>query len=207
MLINKSLDEFIKLLSSDSPAPGGGSVAALCGSLSAALVCMVSNLTTNREKYAEYEENTRSIISEATKLIDELTNLIDKDAAAYTNVSSAYKLPRSTDEQNKARSNAIQTALITAASVPLETMKKAEECIALIDKSIGKTNPMLASDLGVAAVCADAAIKCAWLNVKINLSGISDEKFVISTANVAETIMQNASEKTHTIYDLIESKL
>ena len=174
-LVDMTVKDYLDLLKSDAPAPGGGSVSALSAAQGVGLVAMVADLTIGREKYAEYQDVCQSAKAGALKLYAEFVEGIDKDTEAFNKVSAAYKLPKDTDEQKAARSAAIREANIGATEVPFETVKLCLEGLKVTETMVGKSNPNAASDLGVAALNLMAGIRGAWLNVKINLPGIKDE--------------------------------
>ena len=189
-LVDMTVKDYLDLLKSDAPAPGGGSVSALSAAQGVGLVAMVADLTIGREKYAEYQDVCQSAKAGALKLYAEFVEGIDKDTEAFNKVSAAYKLPKDTDEQKAARSAAIREANIGATEVPFETVKLCLEGLKVTETMVGKSNPNAASDLGVAALNLLSGIRGAWLNVKINLPGIKDEalkaKFVTGAQMVDE---------------------
>ena len=174
-LADMTVKDYLDLLKSDAPAPGGGSVSALSAAQGVGLVAMVADLTIGREKYAEHEEVCKAAKEEALKLYRAFVEGIDNDTEAFNKVSAAYKLPKNTDEEKAARSEAIREANIGATEVPFETVKLCLEGLKVTETMVGKSNPNAASDLGVAALNLMAGIRGAWLNVKINLPGIKDE--------------------------------
>jgi formiminotetrahydrofolate cyclodeaminase len=180
-LVEMSIEDFLEQLSSDCPTPGGGSVAALEGAFGAALVEMVARLTIGREKFMEHEALMNEAMGKAYRLRVDLTELVDMDTDAYNNVTSAYKLPKSTDEEKAERSAAIQAALKMATNIPAETMEKARLCLEVANIIKGKVNPSCNSDLEVAQMSLKAAADGAWKNVLANLSGIRDESFIEDT--------------------------
>ena len=196
--------QFTEILASKAPAPGGGSAAALNGALASALVHMAGSLTVAKEKYKEFHAEVQEIMDSAKGLEARLLAGIDEDAEAFSKVSAAFSLPRETPEQKAARSEAMQAALKGAAVTPLETMKAALECLKLAERALGKTNPSCVSDLGVAAVCARAAVKSAWLNVKANLSGIKDGDFVDRTGFEARKILAASEKLAGELYGKVE---
>lgn len=175
-LVDLTVKDYLDVLKSDAPAPGGGSVSALSAAQGVGLVAMVADLTIGKEKYAEYDEACRAAKEKALSLYAQLVEGIDKDTEAFNKVSAAYKLPKDTDEQKAARSAAIRAANVGATEVPFETVKLCLEGLKVTETIVGKSNPNAASDLGVAALNLLAGIKGAWLNVKINLPGIKDEE-------------------------------
>lgn len=175
-LVDMTVKNYLDVLKSEAPAPGGGSVSALSAAQGAGLVAMVCDLTIPKEKYAEYKDLCQSVKAEILEVFDELVIGIDKDTEAYNKVSAAFKLPKGTDEEKATRSKAIQEATIIATEVPYETMELCMKGIEITAKIVGKSNPNASSDLGVAALNLLAGIKGAYLNVMINLPGIKSEE-------------------------------
>ncbi len=173
-LVELTLNDYLNLLGSNEPAPGGGSVSALAGAQGIALMNMVCDLTIGRAKYAEFEEICMTAKAKGVKIFGELAEAIDLDTEAYNMVTGAYKLPKETEEDKQSRSKAIGAAMLTATEVPLKIMALSCEGLQIVDSLVGKTNSNAVSDLGVGAINLMAAVKGAWLNVMINLSGIKD---------------------------------
>ncbi len=174
-LVEMTVKDYLNVLKSDAPAPGGGSVSALSAAQGAGLVAMVCDLTIPKEKFAQYKELCTEVKAEILQIYDELIVGIDKDTEAFNQVSAAFKLPKETDEEKAARSKAIQEATIVATEVPFETMQLCMKGLEITSKIVGKSNPNASSDLGVAALNLLAGLKGAYLNVMINLPGIKDE--------------------------------
>lgn len=189
-LVDLTVKDYLDVLKSDAPAPGGGSVSALSAAQGVGLVAMVADLTIGREKYAEYDEACRAAKEKALDLYTQLVDGIDKDTEAFNKVSAAYKLPKDTDEQKAARSAAIRAANVGATEVPFETVKLCLEGLKVTETIVGKSNPNAASDLGVAALNLLAGLKGAWLNVKINLPGIKDEELKAKFESGAELVAE-----------------
>ena len=177
-LVDYKVTEFVQLLASEAPAPGGGSAAALAGATGASLAAMVAALTLGKEKYREYEAQTVALQNKGNELQTRFLELIDADTAAFNDVSAAYKLPKQTEDEKEKRREAIEQSLKKATQTPFDMMKTALECLQVVASAVGKTNASAASDLGVAAYSLRAATEGAWLNVLINLGGIKDEAFV-----------------------------
>lgn len=173
-----TVEGFINETASSSPAPGGGSIAALNAASSAALITMVANLTLGKEKYAAVEGDMKEVAAKAGALKDDFLALIDEDSNAFDKIMAAFKLPKDTDEAKKARSAAIQDATKGAALVPFKVGQKANELFALAEEVITKGNQNAITDGAVAAMNARAAVRGAFLNVKINLGSIKDGLFV-----------------------------
>ncbi|QZY54230.1 cyclodeaminase/cyclohydrolase family protein [Crassaminicella profunda] len=178
MLVNMNVKEFLDKTASNEPVPGGGSIAALSGAISAALTEMVSNLTIGKKKYAEVEEEMKVIREKAEKYRTKFVEDIDKDSDAFNEVMKAFKLPKETDEEKQARKTTIQEATKKATLVPLEVGKDAFEIMTIIEKIVVKGNQNAVTDGAVAAMMARTAVLSALYNVKINLGSIKDEAFV-----------------------------
>ena len=174
-LVDMKVSEYLEVLKSNAPAPGGGSASALAAAQGISLVAMVADLTIGREKYAEYEKVCIEARDEALELYGKLSAAVDKDTEAFNLVSDAFKLPKGSDEEKVARSKAIAEATLTATEVPFETLMLCAEGLKIAEKIVGKSNPNAASDLGVAALNLLTGLKGAWLNVLINLPGVKDE--------------------------------
>ena len=177
-LVDLTVTEFMQVLGSDEPAPGGGSASALAASMGISLTKMVAELTVGKKKYAEFEEVMQTVLTDATNLQGELLAAIDKDTEAFNEVSAVFAMPKETDEDKAARREAMQKALKIAAKTPLEMMDIIFRALEVTEKAIGKSNTNAASDLGVAALNLKSGLQGAWLNVLINISGIKDEAFV-----------------------------
>lgn len=178
MLSDLTVSQFLDELASSSPAPGGGSVAALAGAMAAGLVSMVCNLSIGNEKFAAQDE-LQATRDSAEQLRNELRLLMEADTDAYNGVIAAYKLPKASDEEKAFRSRTIQTAMQQATDVPLLTAEAAAGIIPLAAVAKAEGNPNAASDAYVADVLARAAIKAALANAEINLPSVKDESFVV----------------------------
>jgi formiminotetrahydrofolate cyclodeaminase len=172
------MDDFLDRLASGDPVPGGGSVAGFEIAMGAALVVMVCELTLGREKFASVENEVREIRDRAVSLKAGARKLVDADADAFGRVSSAMKLPRTTDEEKSARREAVQAALKGAVDPPLQSMLCAKEAMVLASQLAPLGNPNAISDVGSAALALDAGYYAAKLNVEINLASIKDEEFI-----------------------------
>lgn len=205
-LVSMQIRDYLDLLSSDAPAPGGGSVSALSAAQGAALVAMVCELTIPKEKYAQHKDLCTLVRTEITKVRDQLIEGIDRDTEAYSRVSAAFKMAKDTDEQKKARSKAIQKATAEATRVPYETMEICLKGLDITAEIVGRSNPNAASDLGVAALNLLAGLKGAYLNVMINLPGIKDEKIREEFDNAAGMVKE-AEAKAADIYSKVMAAL
>jgi formiminotetrahydrofolate cyclodeaminase len=206
-LTDNQVDQFLDALASSAPAPGGGSVAALAGALGAALVSMVCNLTVGKKRYADVQDDIAALLVQSEALRHKLTDLLEADVQAFTGVSTAYRMPRSTDEEKMARSEAIQQALKGATVVPMEV---AEACVQVLDlctPAAEKGNVNAVSDAGVAALMAEAALRSAALNVIININAIKDESFSGQMREKLNALLSGKPELKDQIYDLVVEKL
>jgi len=195
-LVDMNILEFLDELGSKSPAPGGGSVAALSGALAAALGEMVCNLTIGKEKYADVEDEIKSILKDCKKIREELIELIDKDTQAFNEVMNAFKLPKENEEQIEIRRKAIQEAFKNAALVPLKTAKKSFEVLKLAKIIAEKGNKNSITDSGVSALLACSAVRAAIYNVRINLGSIKNEHFV----NDLNSQIKELEKESETLY-------
>ena len=183
-----AVKEFIDKVTGNDPVPGGGSVSALNGSLAASLAAMVANLTVGRKKYAEVNDEMEELSARLTGLSAQLLNDVDRDAEAYDRVFAAFKLPKETDEEKAVRTEAIQRETKYAAQVPMEVARTAHAMLPLIDTVARKGNSNAVTDACVAMMCARTAVLGALLNVRINLTSITDEAFVKEMSAEAERL-------------------
>lgn len=202
-LIDRKLNEFSDELASASPAPGGGSVAALCGNLSTALTSMVANLTIGKDKYTAYETEMKEILTESEELRAKLLSLIDEDTAAFNAVMEAFKLPKGSDE----RKQALQEAFKTAADVPMRTARFSYRALQLAEKAYEIGNQNSITDAAVAALVAHAGVQGALLNVKINLSSIKDEQYTASMKAKTVTLAADSDVLIEKIMNSINAKI
>ena len=170
-----SIDAFVAKLASGEPVPGGGSAAAIAGSLAAGLVAMVSALSEGRPKYAEHAALHAEVGSAARALTDRLLTLADDDARVYARYVAALKLPRDTEDQQAQRKAAMRQAARDSSAAPFETIQACVEVVTLAEALAGRSNRNAASDLEVACLLAVAAARSAAANVYINLPAIEDE--------------------------------
>ena len=197
-LVNKSIIDFSDILASNAPAPGGGSAAALEGTLGAALISMVALLTVGRKKYAEHDPLMADILKRANELRKNMLDIIDRDTEAYNMVSAVFSMPKGTDEERFIRDDAMQNALKACTITPFEMIQCSYSGLVLIAEMFGKYNKNAASDLGVAVLSLKASAEGAWLNVLINLDGIRDEifcaKYMISGSDLILRVTELADD-------------
>ena len=176
-LVSMTVDRFVDEVSSDSPAPGGGSVAALAGALSGGLSAMVANLTVGKKGYEKNWEDLCTIAEHAQVVKDQLVRAVDEDTEAFNGVMAAMRLPKATPEQQAARDQALEAGFQAAARVPLATAKACLDALRISLLVADKGNVNSASDAGVAALMARAGVEGAVLNVLINLGSLKDAAF------------------------------
>jgi methenyltetrahydrofolate cyclohydrolase len=202
---DEKIGDFLDQLAERVPAPGGGAAAALLAAQGAALLGMVARYTTG-EKYAEHQVTVARIISEVDELRNIALRLADADADAFLAVADAYRLPRSTDQEQADRAGAITQALANAAWPPAQVISLAGMVVDLAEALVVIGNPNVVSDVAAAAECARAAASTARVNVEINLAAISDERVsleMIAEIGKADTIMSRADQITATVREHI----
>ena len=205
-LIDLTVTQFTDILASDAPAPGGGSVAALCGACSAARGVMTTNLTIGKKKYADLWENAEAAKALGLPLIADFLQAIDDDTLAFNRLMDAMHLPKDTDEQKAIRSAAMQEATKEAVAMPRHTLELCLETVGVIESLLGKINPNCASDLGVAAAAVEAAARGAWLNVNINLLSIKDQTYVREMFESTQAIYRDVTERAQRAFAAIEKE-
>lgn len=206
-LVKMDVRDFCNETLSDSPAPGGGSVAALMGALGASLGGMVANLSAGKRGWDDKLEYFSGWAVKAQQLKDELLSLVDEDTAAFNKVMDAFALPKESAEEKTARSAAIEAATKYAAEVPLRVMETASKSHALLAEMAEKGNPASISDVGVGALATRACIEGAALNVRINLGQLKDEKFKTTLSEKVQKISADSEAKFKNINQIVEGKL
>jgi glutamate formiminotransferase / formiminotetrahydrofolate cyclodeaminase len=206
-LAKMNLREFCNETLSDSPAPGGGSVAALMGALGASLGGMVANLSAGKRGWDDKLEYFSNWAVKAQQLKDELLSLVDEDTAAFNKVMDAFALPREAAEEKAARAAAIEQATKYAAEVPLKVMETASKSYDLLAEMAERGNPASVSDVGVGALATRGCIEGAALNVRINLAQLKDEKFKGVLKEKVRGVCAHSVAKFKEISQAVESKL
>lgn len=200
-LVNTEISEYIEVLSSEAPAPGGGAVAALTAAQGAALIMMVANLTIGKKKYAEYEELNIGARDEARTYLEQLMRGVDEDKEAFEQVLKAYSMAKQTDSEKAARREAIAIASVGAADAPLKLMRAGVCALRLAADMIGKSNANLVSDLYVAALNLNAGVQAASYNVAANIPYIADRELAASWGAEAGELAGAAAELAGQILD------
>ena len=202
-LVNLSLQAFADETASESPAPGGGSIAAYMGSLGISLATMVANLSAHKKGWDKQWKEFSTWAEKGQKIKDELLYLVDEDTNAFNKIMEAFSLPKSSDKEVKMRSEAIQNATKYATEVPLKTMILAYSSFPIIKAMAEIGNPNSISDAGVGALCARSAIIGAYMNVRINAAELKDEAFKKEILAKAEKIKNDANKEEDAILKII----
>lgn len=206
-LVHMTVKGFADETASESPAPGGGSVSALAGSLAAALATMVANLSAHKRGWDDRWHWFSDIAAQGQALKDQLLRLTDEDTQAFNQLMNAFGLPKSTPEETAVRKAAIQAATRQAIEAPLHTMQAATAVFPLIEAMIREGNPNSVTDAGVAALCAHTAVQGAHLNVLVNLSGLHDKAAAAQYRTQADQLSAQARDKAAELEALVRQKL
>src|SRR5213080_440788 len=206
-LVKMDVREFCNETLSDSPAPGGGSVAALMGALGASLGGMVANLSAGKRGWDDKLEYFSDWAVKAQQLKDELLSLVDEDTTAFNKVMDAFGLPRESADEKAARTAAIEEATKHAAEVPLKVMETAAKSYELLSEMADNGNPASVSDVGVGALATRACIEGAAMNVRINLGQLKDKKFKIHLQERVQMVRADSDAQFKKINQVVESKL
>ena len=202
-----SCEKFADETFSSAPVPGGGGVAALVGSIGAALAGMVCNLTTGKKKYAQYEADIQRITGEARALMQELMGQIDRDAENFYPLSKCYGLLATTEEEKAAKEEKMQAALKVAITAPIDIVRLAYKAIALHKELAEKGSKLAVSDVGCGVLCLKAAMQCGWLNVMINLKSIHDKDFVAAVEAELKPMLAEGEAMADAIYADVAGQL
>ena len=206
-LSKKTITEFANITSSESPAPGGGSISAYCGALGVSLAVMVANLSAHKRGWDDKWEFYSNIGEKGMVLQSQLLDLVDEDTDAFNSIMNAFSLPKDTDKEKKIRGNQIQIATKNAIEVPFRIMKICFDSLSIIEEVAQKGNPNSITDVGVAMHCANAAIHGAFLNVRINCNELHDKKFVKNLLSDGVKILEETSSIEKKILAIVDEKL
>ena len=206
-LVRMSCKAFAEETSSESPAPGGGSISAYMGALGAALACMVANLSAGKRGWESRWKEFSDWAEEAQQLMRELLALVDEDTAAFNRLMGAMRMPKSSPEQIEERDAAIEAATLYAGEVPLRTMKTAVKAFPLLRRMAEEGNPNSVSDAGVGALAARSAVLGAQLNVKINASGLKNRDDAARLLAEAEAVAADAIKAEEDILNIVNGKI
>ncbi len=206
-LVSLSCRSFALETASESPAPGGGSVSAYMGTLAASLGTMVANLSSHKKGWDERWAFFSDWAEKGQALVSELLFLVDEDTASFNRIMDAFSLPKNNEEEKAARSVAIQEATLYATRIPLRTMSAACKCFDIVDAMVREGNPNSVTDAGVGALAALAAVKGAYLNVRINAASLKDKTVAASLTESAEELLKEAVYKEMNIWKQINEKI
>lgn len=194
MLINKTVEEFVNETASGAPTPGGGSVSALVGALGAALASMVGELTLGKDMDNEVKHTMQGSVRVCEDLKDSLMKAVDEDTEAFNKVMAAYRMPKSTEEEKKARSLAIQEGLMDAAEAPYEAALLCIDVMNVALDMLKDGNKNAASDASVAGFLGYAALNGSVYNIKLNLNSIKDKEYVDTMSSRVKALLQEGEE-------------
>jgi len=206
-LVDMTLVEFADETASESPAPGGGSIAAYAGVMGASLATMVANLSSHKRGWDDRWEEFSKWAEKGQDIKDELLHLVDEDTASFNAIMDAFALPKESDEEKTARSAAIQAATKYAIQVPFRVMEVAHSSFELIKAMAEIGNPNSVTDAGVGALCARTAVLGAHLNVKINAGGLKDKVFLADVLAKAKKLEEEAIVMENEVLAIVESKI
>ena len=206
-LAQLTVEGFVRETASESPAPGGGSISACMGAFAAALATMVANLSAHKRGWDARWKEFSDVAEEGQLLLNELLLLIDEDTNAFNRIMDCFSMPKGTDAEKAARAQALEQATLYAAQVPLRTMEATLKALPLALQMAEKGNPASASDAGVAALAAVAAIKGARLNVRINAAGLQDKTAATPLLDRADTIVSEAEKLEKQVLEAVNNHI
>jgi len=207
LLRKNTLEKFSETLGSNAPAPGGGSVSALAGSLGADLISMVCSLSVDLPEFSDHQAMLGNAQKEAQMLSGKLMILVDLDTEAFNAVMKAYKMPKDSDLQKTERKKAIQEGFKQAVQSPLETAENCLKVLKLAETLISRINLNALSDFGVGAQMAKAGLEGAVMNIRINLPSIKDQEYVKSKSKKANHMLEEGDRISETTYKYVNSSL
>ena len=200
-------NEFVEVLASKAPVPGGGGASALVGAIGTALGNMVGSLTVGKKKYADVEEEMYELKGKADALQKELLHLIERDAEVFEPLSKAYGMPRNTEEEKAEKARVMEIVLKDACSVPMEIMERFCEAIDLIEVFAEKGSTLAISDAGVGATFCKAALEGASLNVFINTKSMKNREYADELNKKADEMLSVYTKKAEEIYQSVAARL
>ena len=206
-IADMSIKEYLDILKTDAPAPGGGGVSGLTAAQGISLTLMVIELTLGKKKYEEYMELIEKSRERALELYEELAVAADEDREVFLKLSEAYALPKETEEEKKFKQQVLGERSLAATEAPYKVMELSLEGLEITEKLVGKSNKMAVSDLGVAAACLLAACKSAWLNVKINLPYLTDKDRAQAFEKGGRNILEKVTALSEKIYGAVEKEI
>ncbi len=202
-----SCEEFVDVLASKAPVPGGGGASALVGAIGMALGNMVGSLTVGKKKYADVEADIIAMKEKATALQADFLRLVEADAEAFEPLAKAYGMPRETEEEKAEKARVMAIVLKDACAVPMEIMEKCCEAIDVIEEFAAKGSALAISDAGVGVVFCKAALLGASLNVFINTKSMADKEYAASLNEKADKMIADYSKKADEIFAAVNGRL
>ena len=206
-LVNMALEEFMEETASESPAPGGGSVSAYMGSLGIALGTMVANLSSHKRGWDDRWEEFSAWAEKGKAFQEELLKLVDEDTRAFNRIMDAFRLPKKSENEKQLRKTAIDEATKNAIMVPYKVMEVAYHSMEVLEEMAKIGNPNSISDVGVGTMAARACVRGAFLNVKINATGLDDKRFIKEILEKGKKIEASATTKEAKILQIVENKI
>jgi len=203
----ETLDSFLSRLSSNAPVPGGGGASALAGAIAVSLARMLAALTVGKPKYASVEDEMQQMLTQTEAVRERFLALMDEDADAFTPLAAAYRLPKDTPEQKKARTRSLEAALKRATEPPLKIMEACGDALKLIAVCAEKGSSLAVSDAGVAATLCRAALEGASLNVFVNTHLMQEREYAESLNSRARRMLADYGEMAQALYRNISTKL
>lgn len=200
-------DEFVTVLASKAPVPGGGGASALVGAVGTALGNMVGSLTVGKKKYAAVEEEMQQLKAKADVLQRELLHLVERDAEVFEPLSKAYGMPKETEEEKAEKARVMEAALKEACSVPMEIMEKCCEAIDLLVEFAAKGSALAISDAGVGAAFCKAALEGASLNVYINTKSMADREYAESLNRKCDEMLEKYTKIAEDVFQSVLGRL
>ncbi len=200
-------DEFVEVLASKAPVPGGGGASALVGAVGMALGNMVGSLTVGKKKYADVEEEMYALKEKATALQKDFLRLIERDAEVFEPLAKAYGMPRETEEEKEEKARVMAIVLKDACSVPMEIMEKCCEALDLITEFAAKGSALAISDAGVGAAFCKAALEGASLNVFINTKSMADKAYAAELNAKADAMLEKYTKIADDIFAGVTARL
>ena len=204
---NNTCREFVEVLATKAPVPGGGGASALAGAIGTALGNMVGSLTVGKKKYADVEADIIELQKKADALQADLLDLVEKDAEVFEPLSKAYGMPKDTPEQQSEKDRVMEECLRNACSVPLDIMRKCCEAIDIMEGFAEKGSKLALSDAGVGAILCRSALMGASLNVFINTSSMKDRAYAAETEEEANTMLEKYTVKAEDIFNDVKERL
>lgn len=204
---DKSCSEFVEVLASKAPVPGGGGASAMVGALATALGNMVGSLTVGKKKYAAVEEEMRALKDRCDRLQKDFLHLVERDAEVFEPLARAYSMPKNTEEEKAEKARVMEIVLRDACSVPMEIMEKCCEAIDIIAVFAEKGSVIAISDAGVGAAFAKAALQGASLNVYINTKSMADRALAAELNAKCDRMLEEYTGKADAIFDSVLGRL